>query len=290
MLLRHLLPALLLFVTATSAAQDFIVGGNLTKAQIEDLRKAAASGEAAVKRLGLLQNAEVKLRVGDFFPFKFGSANQLWLPTNESVYSRLEVPAGQKFALWGTLADDKDKKPSLHTFDAKPDAWGFLVGAKEGISVIQVIANGEGMAPPVVIQTITVIVGEPAPDVPPIPIDDPLTKALREALAKDAAANKADKAVLKTLAGLYRIVSGVSLDAFQTIGELDAKLYATASTLNLPPPDQQLTALRYAVKDTLQRSLGVSDTGGSTPFNPDTRRQASATLAKIAAVLEVLSK
>jgi hypothetical protein len=171
--MRFAFVLLCLLLPGLAHGQDFVIGGHLSKAQVEELRKQAVAGEKARQTLDALAAREVKLKVGRFFPFRFGNPNQLWLWSDESICKRLDVPAGQKFALWGMVEDEKE--PSLHAYDAKPEPWGHLIGAKAGTTSITVLSNGENGGPPVVLDRLTIVVeGDgPKPPEPPGPGPNP---------------------------------------------------------------------------------------------------------------------
>jgi len=275
---------LLLLLPTLASGQDLTIGGSLSKAQVEELRKQAAAGNKAQKALDALAAREVRLDVGVFFPFRFGNANQLWLWSDESVCTRIDVPAAQKFALWGTVAGG-DKAPGLHQFEGKPEAWGFLVGAKVGTTQLTVISNGEGGGPPIVLDRLTIIVGQPKPpDPPPPPPDDALTKSLRDALAKDTAAGKGNKAHVTLLASLYR-AAAADVPTI-TAAQLLSKLQAASAAMGIPPVAQTLTALRNAVADELDKRLPTEDR----QLTLEDKNRIVATFNTIADVLEVLAK
>lgn len=166
---------LLLTWPAWGVAQELpVIGGNFTKAQIEELRKKAAEGDAARKVLD--DDKPITIAVGQFFAFKYGNQNHLWLWSDDSLCERLTIPAGQGFTLWGSVVGDAPDAKPLHNYQPRPDAWGFLVGVKEGTATITVVSNGEGGGPPVVLKRYAVQVGpkKPGPDpTPPGPTPGP---------------------------------------------------------------------------------------------------------------------
>jgi len=272
---RWAIVCLLLLLPATTG-QDFrTIGGNLTKAEIEELRKQIAAGQVAQDRLKASE--PIKLDVGTFFPFRFGQANQLWLWDDESICSRVDVAAKTPFALWGMVVGDKEKVATLHQYPAKDEAWGFLIGVKEGTTRITVISNGEGGGPPVILDRIVVIVGKPKPPPPP-PDADPLVKL---ALA-DIAANKGTLDDLDFYRS-YLLTVANSLPA--TIKYATSKDFWTAYRDGVETTiKDRLPSMRKAIGEQLNKDVPEKE---GDAFDAARRSQVATVLKSIAARLEV---
>lgn len=270
----------LLLVPAFAHGQDLVIGGAITKQQLDALKTKALEGEHARKALDALAAREVKLDVGVFFPFRFGNPNQLWLWSDESVCKRLTVGANQKFALWGLVAGTDVKESALYEFDAKPEAWGFLIGAKEGTTTLTVISNGEGTGPPLVLDRLTIIVGKGKPPPPP-PDSDPFTKAANA----DISAGKGSKADLTNLIAYYRTI-GPSLPADATVaatlGEFYGK-YEKGLSILVGDKTLKLPTLRRAIGDHLNTAIPKDP---ALPFDAALRQKVADAFAGIANRLE----
>lgn len=268
-------------VSPAWAYPQIIVGDAIP---LEELAQARAKLERAAPR-------SLTLEPGEFVvlePAKTLTGPLLWFMPNEAVLQRIDVAAQQPLGLW--MKRRGEPMARLHQFPARPQGWVILMGGQPGTSQVVVIRNGTDKGPPVVVDTLVVSVGGPAPGPPTPPVEDDLTKVLRTAWQKDAAANQADRKWLGPLAGIYDAASRDSLDMVKTAGDLDTLLHAARQAAGIPEPDAALPSVRQRIRQELLTQLKVPENGASQPFTADDRRRAQHVLSRIAHALEVLSR
>jgi hypothetical protein len=251
---------------------------------LDELAQARAKLERATPKTLTLEPGEFEV----LEPTKSLAGPLLWLLSNEAVVQRIDVAAQQPLGLW--MKRRGEPMPKLHQFPAKAQPWVILIGAQPGNSQVMVIRNGSDNGPPVVVDTLVVSVGGPAPGPPTPPVEDDLTKALRAAWLKDAAANQADKKWIGALAGIYDAASRESLDMVKTAGDLDTLLNAARQAAGIPEPEVALPHVRQRIRQELLTQLRVPENGASQPFTVDDKRRAQQVLSRIARALEVLSR
>ena len=210
---------LALFSTTLLHAQPIVLGHQHTDLEILEARKTlddlekSRSGtltvgsqyttpEVAKARdiLDAIKPKKLQMNIGEFEvaePGKGVTTPLLWLVQDEKLFERITVQSNQPFAIWSTRRGETS--PRLHLFEAKPFVWAILVARQEGSGNIQIIRNGDSLdKPPVIIDTIEAVIGNPKPPTPPpgpIPGPSPapdadaaLVKEFKELLTKDRAA------------------------------------------------------------------------------------------------------
>lgn len=249
-----------------------------------EVEQAKAMIEKATPKTLTLQPGEFEV----VEPAKGVKTPLLWLTTPDAIVQRIEVAAQQPLALW--MKRRGDAVPQLHQFPAKPVTWAIVVGVRQGTATVQIIRNGANNTAPVVIDTLVVSVGGPAPVPPTPPVEDELTKSLRAALLQDQQAGRAEKKWLLALAGIYSTASRDSLESIKTASDLDNLLIAARQAAGIPDPELMLPTLRQRLRQELLTQLNVSDQTANQPFTIEARRIARQTLTHIAQALEAISR
>lgn len=272
---------LLLFIWPMACFAQITIGDAIPAGEVAQAR--ATLEKATPKTLAL--------QVGEFEvlePAKSLTSPLLWVISDDTVVQRMEIAAQQPLGLW--MKRRGEVTPKLHQFPAKPFPWVILVGVKQGAATIQVIRNGNTAgSPPVVIDTLAVSVGGPAPAPPTPPVEDALTKALRAAWQQDQQAAKADRRWMQALAGIYEAASRDSLETVKTAGDLDQLLHAARQAAGIPDPDQALPNLRERLRQELLTQLSIPENGNTVPLTAPTRQTARQLFARIAHALEVIA-
>ena len=251
------------------------------------------ASDLAIAR-AMLEQAKPKtlaLEPGEFEvlePAKGLTSPLLWLTSHESVLQRIDVAAQQPLGLW--MKRRGEPAARLHQFPAKPTAWVILLGSQPGNATLTIIRNGTGTGPPVVVETLVVSVGGPAPGPPTPPVDDALLKALRTAWQQDVVAGVGNKQWLTALAGIYEAASRHSLETVKTAGDLDQHLHSARLAAGIPPVEQALTQLRQRLRTEMLTQLQVPENGAAQPITSDDKRRAKELFSRLAQTLEVLSR
>jgi hypothetical protein len=274
--MRSFVLLLFLLIPAVADAQIVLGGPKPTADEVSKAKAVLAAAEAK----------EVLWNVGEFDLLVRGETAKgdvQFDSTDDSILTLEEIPAG--VVLWFNDVRAGQKERALHKFKAETQSYWVARAVKEGKTTIKVWANGDAGKPPRIIARLDVQVGKPTPPPPPPPPpDDAFTKGLRDALAKDMAAGKGNKAHVGLLAQLFRVAANDIPDT--TAAGLLAKLKNAATALGLPAPAQSLTALRNAIADELDKRLPTEER----PLTIEDKNRITATFNTLADVLEVLSK
>lgn len=273
---------LLVFCSWPMIAHAQITFGDAVPAS--DIAQAKATLAKATSKTLALQAGEFEV----IEPAKGVTAPLLWIVSNEVALQRIEIAAQQPLGIW--MKRRGDALPKLHQFPARPIAWVILVGVQQGTATVQIIRNGENNTAPVVVDTLVVSVGGPAPVPPTPPVEDDLTKSLRVALQDDQQAGKAEKKWLQALAGIYATASRDSLVTINNASDLDHVLISARQAAGIPAPEQMLPTLRQRLRQELLTQLNVTDQTANRPFTAEAKRIARQTLTHIAQALEAINQ
>jgi len=189
----------------------------------------------------------------------------LLLLASQSLAVELKLPAevkGQPAAFVSVKAETSGKMVRWIVLDSglnlfpvellKDSKTAVVSSARPGrYRLLAVTAAGDEPSEP---QICTVIIGDaPTPPKPPEPDNpaDPLTKALQDAFAKDATADKAKHA--KGLATVYR-QSIQTIDQVTTAGQLFAAMRAASAVLL---PADAVPELRKAIAEEIKKILPI---------------------------------
>lgn len=162
---------------------------------------------------------------------------------------------------------------------AKPDtiALRLVSYGEQTFTVVAWCVKGDKSSPPA---TCKVTVKNPAPPIPPAPVD-PLQAELKRLYDADTTADKA--ATVQTLARVYRLAAKASMDrSVLTVAVLVETLTAVLSEL----PDASLQAVRKRVSAELAKALPLDDG----PLDDTARKSVSDAYIRVASILEGLGK
>lgn len=280
---------LLLFAPLLACGQSIYIGDSIPQKAIEEAKQTLAAAQAKILRMN----------VGEFEVIEPAKNMQnvpmLQLPSNSPLFSMRVIPAKQSHSVTGTRRGDTGLNE--YYFPAKDYAWSIITGKKDGESAVDFVVNGATKEqPPSRVDTLSVIIGKPAPkpvdppDDPVIPVDDDLTKGMRAAFAKDKVAGIGDTKWLLPMAGIFEAASKDGLDTVKTAGDLDNLLYAARVAAGIPDPDKTLSETRQFIKRQLQANLTGGVDAPATVMDAAKKTLAKSLMAKVAESLEKLTK
>lgn len=219
-----------------------------------------------------------------------GEVESYPVPGSDDCLRTVAIPKGKGYAGWlvakGEVAHKWTVIEPILTHDRL-----LVAGVSNGVATIiwHGIVNGKSS----IVAAFQFVVGKQPPkpdDIVPVPVDDPLVKAFRNAMALDVAANKADKKHLLALAGIYERASEDALTSVRTMNALDELLVSARKAAQIPDPDVVYPALRKAVQQEVYALLGVGPNDGATVLTDDTKRLAKLAFGKIATAIEEVAK
>jgi hypothetical protein len=293
-MIRLLCVLLLLTPTLASAqiAGAVQIGNVLSK---EELDKAKAELDKAKQIVDSNKDTPLNWNKGEFQLVERGTkaAGPLFpVAADESILGIKEIAPDTRLIVDGVRVGDTVAKE--HDFPAQKQVYWRFKTLKEGSTTVWIFANGEAGKPPVVIDKMRIVVGKPAPDVPPddpvVPVDDELTKGMRTAFAKDKVAGIGDTKWLLPMAGIFEAASKDSLDTVKTAGDLDNLLYAARVAAGVPDPDKTLSETRQFIKRQLQANLTGGVDAPATVLDAAKKTTAKTLMGKIADSLEKIAK
>jgi len=234
----------LLFLLLTSSSlysQAITVGDAIPQKAVDEAKQTIASAQPKI----------LKLAVGEFEvidPAKGIVVPLLWLGTDDTTITKIQVPSGQAVSIYSIRRGDKVAKH--HTFAAKAYAWTILMGAKVGLNAITLIKSGDKPELiPVIVDTISVTVGDPAPVPAPVDPDVPSTDPLVLAALADIKAGKGNVEDVLNYAAIYSMFSTqVKNDTtLVTVGDLFNQMNAAIDRLLGSDIEKAFPTLRKAM-------------------------------------------
>lgn len=249
----------------TALTAFILCASTLTAQTLLDLSPAPTQAELGVaqEKIRKATNAPVKLAVNGYAlaPIDLSKDMKCHIVTgSDKCVEQQYLPKGKDYKGNLVLNEDPICKFRTIAMDEKTDRV-IIHATAPGTATLIWFANVGGKAE--VISEYKVIVGNVEPDKPPVPIDTPLTKSLRDAYQRDSVAGIGNRDHLEKLEGVYQALSNSDLSRVKTQKELTELMVNSVKGAGIPGYDASLTNTRKALQKEYLTRQGISDDSAS---------------------------